>query len=255
VIGRRIGEFPRFAEYAALWQRTLAQVFASGQPVTVEFELKTPAGLRRFESRAIPEVSADGALCRPGGFPRHHRPRRQRARPAPERRTLSHADRIRQSSESWCKQDGRVRYANSAALQMFGLPDAGRVSLQSDWTEQSRPQVSATSCVPRPRRCCAERTCRLIRAGRFLWKDGSHRWVQSSLTRVEMDGADAVLSFLRDITELHEAADRQSALEETAARGAEARSRRSAGWWHRPRLQQFAPGDRRQRRPRAGPEQ
>ena len=48
----------------------------------------------------------------------------------------------------------------------------------------------------------------------ILRKDGSHRWVQSSPTRVEWDGADAVLSFLRDITELREAADRQSALEE-----------------------------------------
>jgi len=48
----------------------------------------------------------------------------------------------------------------------------------------------------------------------ILRKDGSCRWVQSSVTRVEWDGADAVLSFIRDITELRDAADRQSALEE-----------------------------------------
>jgi len=46
-----------------------------------------------------------------------------------------------------------------------------------------------------------------------------------------------VLSFLRDITQLHEAADRQSALEEQLREAQKARSRRSAGWWHRPRLQ------------------
>ena len=38
VTGRRIAEFAFFAEYIALWERTLERVFASGQPVTVEFE-------------------------------------------------------------------------------------------------------------------------------------------------------------------------------------------------------------------------
>jgi two-component system cell cycle sensor histidine kinase/response regulator CckA len=213
VIGRRIGEFPRFAEYAALWERTLAQVFASGQPVTVEFELKTPAGLRRFESRAIPEVSADGAIASALVVSRDITDR-----VASERALRQSEERYRTLIESaivgiLVQQDGRVRYANSAALQMFGYQTPAEFPWQSDWTEQValrfryelRSQTEAVlrgaHLPPHP-------------GWQILWKDGSHRWVQSSLTRVEWDGADAVLSFLRDITELHEAADRQSALEE-----------------------------------------
>jgi len=110
-------------------------------------------------------------------------------------------------------QDGRVCYANPAALQMFGHQTVSEMQRQGDWSEQVAPAFrdelrSRTGAVrggappsPHP-------------GWQIRRKDGSHRWVQSSHTLVEWDGADAVLSFLRDITELRDAANRQSALEE-----------------------------------------
>ena len=60
--GDGLGEIALSAEHTAFWQRTIGQVFASSRSLTVEFDLKTPSGLRRFESRAIPEVGHDGAI-------------------------------------------------------------------------------------------------------------------------------------------------------------------------------------------------
>ena len=213
VIGRKMAEFAFSAEHVALWERTLGQVFATGQSITVEFELKTPAGLRRFESRAIPEVGGDGAIASALVV----------SRDITDRVASEHA--LRQSEERYrtliesaiigivVQQDGRVRYANSSALQMFGYQTPAEFPWQSDWSDlvapkfryELRSQIEAVlrgaHLPPHP-------------GWQILWKDGSHRWVQSSLTRVEWDGADAVLAFVRDITELREAAERQTSLEE-----------------------------------------
>ena len=110
-------------------------------------------------------------------------------------------------------QDGRVCYANPAALQMCGFDTVAEVLAQNDWTvfavpkyrDELRSRVQAVlggkSLPPPP-------------GWEILRKDGSKRWVQSSQALVEWDGADAVLCFIRDVTELRNAADRQSALEE-----------------------------------------
>jgi PAS domain S-box-containing protein len=211
--GRRMGEFSFSAEHVALWQRTIAQVFASGQSLTVEFDLKTPSGLRRFESRAIPELGRDGAIESVLIVSRDIT-----ERVAAERALRQSEERYRTLIESaiigiLVHQDGHVRYANPAALQMFGYETVAEFPWGSDWIEQVAPafryelrsQIQAVldgaHVPPHP-------------GWQILRKDGSHRWVQSSLTRVEWDGADAVLSFIRDITDLRDAADRQSALEE-----------------------------------------
>ena len=213
VRGRRIGEFAFSADHVALWQRTIAQVFASGQSLTVEFDLKTPSGLRRFESRAIPELGRDRAIESVLIVSRDIT-----ERVAAERALRQSEERYRTLIESaiigiLVHQDGHVRYANPAALQMFGYETVAEFPWGADWIEQVAPafryelrsQIQAVldgaHVPPHP-------------GWQILWKDGSHRWVQSSLTRVEWDGADAVLSFIRDITDLRDAADRQSALEE-----------------------------------------
>jgi PAS domain S-box-containing protein len=213
VIGRRMDEFAFSAEHVALWQRTLAQVFASGQSVTVEFELKTPARTRRFESRAIPEISADGAVASALVVSRDITDR-----VSTERALRQSEERYRTLIESAIigivvQQDGHVRYANLAALQMFGYQTPAEFPWQTDWSEHAAPEFryelrSQTEAVLRGAHLPTHP------GWQILWKDGSHRWAQSSLTRVEWDGADAVLSFIRDITELREAADRQSALED-----------------------------------------
>ncbi len=110
-------------------------------------------------------------------------------------------------------QDGRVRYANPAALQMGGYQTAPESMTQISWTEFVAPEfrdelrarveavLGGTILPPHP-------------GWEVLRKDGSRRWVQSSHALIEWTGTDAVLCFFRDITELREAADRQSALEE-----------------------------------------
>ena len=110
-------------------------------------------------------------------------------------------------------QDGRVRYLNPAALQICGYQTASEVLSRGDWMEfiapafrdELRARVQAVlggaNLPPHP-------------GWEILRKGGSCRWVQSGYALVEWAGADAVLCFIRDITELRDAADRQSALEE-----------------------------------------
>jgi len=213
VIGGRMGDFAFSAKHRALWERAIDQVFASGQSMTVEFDLKTPTGLRRFESRAIPEIAGDGAIASALVVSRDITDR-----VATERALRQSEERYRTLIESaiigiLVHQDRRVPYANPAALEMFGYPTAAEVPWQSDWSEQVAPPFrnelrSQIQAVLGGVHLPAHPGWQIIR------KNGSHRWVQSSLTRVEWDGAPAVLSFLRDITDLRDATDWQSALEE-----------------------------------------
>jgi PAS domain S-box-containing protein len=213
VNGRRIAEFGLSAEPVALWQRTIDEVFAKGRSVAVEFDLGTSLGLRHFESRATPEIAADGTIASALVVSRDIT-----LRVASERALRLSEERYRTLIESaivgiLVQQDGRVCYANSAALDIFGYQSAAELSGQNDWSEHVAPAFryelrSQSEAVLRGARLPTHPGWQIVR------KDGSHRWVQSSLTRVEWDGADAVLCFLRDITELRDAADRQSALEE-----------------------------------------
>jgi two-component system, cell cycle sensor histidine kinase and response regulator CckA len=110
-------------------------------------------------------------------------------------------------------QDGRVCYANPAALQIGGFQTAQEVLTQNDWAVFAAPAfrdelrsrfqalLGGANLPPHP-------------GWEVLRKDGSRRWVQSNHALVKWAGADAVLCFMRDITDLRDAAHRQQALEE-----------------------------------------
>lgn len=57
-IGRTIHELGMPAEQVALWDKTIREVFESGQPRVMEFELQTLKGLRYFRSDVVPEFNS-----------------------------------------------------------------------------------------------------------------------------------------------------------------------------------------------------
>ena len=110
-------------------------------------------------------------------------------------------------------QDGRIRYANPAAFQMSGeQTEAERLS-GSAWMEFVAPGFR-DEMRSRIQALHAGQILPPHQGWQILRKDGSCRWVQSSHALVKWGGPDAVLCFIRDVTELRAAADRQNALEE-----------------------------------------
>jgi two-component system, cell cycle sensor histidine kinase and response regulator CckA len=171
------------------------------------------AGIPPVHSRLAELDLLSATLGRMRDALRNHIAEREQSR----RKILESEERYRTLIESSIVgivvlQDGRVGYANPAALQVCGYQTAAEVLARSDWMEFAAPEVrnelrarvqavlGGTNLPPHP-------------GWEILRKDGSRRWVQSSYALVKWAGADAVLCFIRDITELREAADRQSALE------------------------------------------
>ncbi len=110
-------------------------------------------------------------------------------------------------------QNNLVRFANPAALAIFGYDSA------ADFVDRVRWEAFADSAVREElaARCAAALRGEIppLHPGwQLLRRDGARRWVQSSVTAIEWDGRPALLSFVRDITELRAATERQSDLEE-----------------------------------------
>jgi diguanylate cyclase (GGDEF)-like protein/PAS domain S-box-containing protein len=62
IVGRRIGDFAHGGEVAALWEREVRTVFASGEPCTYEYSLPIRDEERWLESRAAPERGPHGEV-------------------------------------------------------------------------------------------------------------------------------------------------------------------------------------------------
>jgi PAS domain S-box-containing protein len=61
-IGKTNREMGMPSDYSDLWEAVQQQVFETAQAQTIEFEFAAPDGLRHFESRVVPELSADGSV-------------------------------------------------------------------------------------------------------------------------------------------------------------------------------------------------
>lgn len=61
-LGKRGSELLPPPELGRLWEEKIEMTFVSGQAQELSFALDTPTGERRFESRLIPEINADGSI-------------------------------------------------------------------------------------------------------------------------------------------------------------------------------------------------
>ncbi len=110
-------------------------------------------------------------------------------------------------------QDNVVRFANPAALAIFGYENGADFVDHARWDAFVDPAVREELAT----RCAAAFRGELppLHPGwQLLRRDGTRRWVQSSVTVIEWDGHPALLAFLRDITALRTATERQTELEE-----------------------------------------
>ena len=212
-LSREIHELGYAPDLLARWEGALAQVFTANAPVTLEFEYSSPAGSRHFESRVIPETNSTGRVDSALVVSRDITDRVDAAA-ALQRSEMRYRTLIESALVGIAvHQNGLIRYANRAALQIFGYESLDQVAPQIGWQANIEPfyhrelQARIVAAM-RGETVPAHPGWRLIR------NDGARRWVQSSVTLIEWDGGDAVLSFFRDITDLREATDRQGALEE-----------------------------------------
>lgn len=61
-IGKTNIELGMPQDQIAMWQKALEKVFNTGQETTLEFEFRTPTGLRYFHSRLVPELGETGRI-------------------------------------------------------------------------------------------------------------------------------------------------------------------------------------------------
>ncbi len=109
-------------------------------------------------------------------------------------------------------QQGLVRFANRSALQLFAYDN-----------ETVADRIRWDTCVaPEDRAGLEARAAAALRGEhqplhtgwQAIRRDGSRRWVQSSIAAIDWDGRPAILCFIRDITELRTATERQATLED-----------------------------------------
>ena len=212
ILGRTIAEVGHPPELVAAWRTCLDQTIATRQPAAFDFSYATPVGRRYFEARLLlePATSERGDTIL-GVF--HDVTERAEAAAALARSQLRYRTLIESALVGIIvHQDGLIRFANSAAHALFGL---ARAAATDDWGWE-------TYIAPAYRDELKARADAALRGEhpplhpgwQLVRPDGTHRWVQSSVTSIEWDGHPALLSFIRDITDLHLANERQAALED-----------------------------------------
>ena len=213
VRGRRLRELAYPPELIGRWEQALVSVFTHHKPVTLEFEYPTPTGRRHFETRLIPESAPDRGPATVLAVSHDITERVEAARALRRSET-----RYRTLIESalvgiLVHQDGVVRYANPAVVQLFGYDHEREVVGLLRWADQVDP-AAREELLARSAAALRGEATTLHPGWPLIRRDGTRRWVQSSVTAIDWDGTPALLSFIRDITDLRTATDRQAALEE-----------------------------------------
>ncbi len=213
VLGRTLDEIGFPSEIQESWRTMLREVFATNQPARLEFEYPTPGGARFFEARVLPEPCINPAH-RTALAVVHDISERVAAATALQRSEARYRTLIESALVGIVvHQDGFVRFANPAALQLFGWDRPAEEIGHVRWDSVVDP-AAVEELTTRCTEALAGRPPALHPGWRFRRRDGGFSWVQSSVTAIEWDGRPACLTFLRDITDLHAATEREHALEE-----------------------------------------
>jgi PAS domain S-box-containing protein len=213
ILGRSIAEVGHPREHVPVWERSVDEAIATRRPFTLEFSYPTPAGPRNFEARILHEPgNAGGDHTVLGVF--HDVTERAQAAAALARSQ----NRYRTLVESALvgiivHQNCLIRFANPAAHLLLGHDQDERIVDRVEWEQYIDPSY---------REELAARSAAALRGEhpplhpgwQLLRRDGTRRWVQSNVTAIEWDGSPALLSFIRDVTDLHAANERQAALED-----------------------------------------
>ncbi|HLP01495.1 MAG TPA: PAS domain S-box protein [Opitutaceae bacterium] len=213
VLGRTLEEVGHPPERVEVWRRFIAETVATRKPVTFEFSYATPAGPRNFEARLLlePATGEHGDTIL-GVF--HDVTERTQAAAALARSQMRYRTLIEAALVGIIvHQDCVIRFANPAAHLLLGHERDEPLVDSSVWENYIAPayreELNARSIAAlRGEHPPLHPGWQLVR------RDGSCRWVQSNVTSIEWDGRPALLSFIRDVTDLRAANERQAALEE-----------------------------------------
>ncbi|MFT3829720.1 MAG: PAS domain S-box protein [Opitutaceae bacterium] len=213
VLGRTLEEVGHPTERVAMWRKLIAEAVATREPVTFEFSYATPAGPRNFEARVLLEPAEgerrDTIL---GVF--HDVTERTQAAAALARSQIRYRTLVDAALVGIIvHQDGIIRFANPAAHVLLGEERDEPLADSSVWENYIAPayreELKARSAA-----ALRGEHQPLHLGWQLLRRDGTCRWVQSNVTAIEWDGRPALLSFIRDVTDLRVAHERQTALEE-----------------------------------------
>jgi PAS domain S-box-containing protein len=102
---------------AALWQASLQQVFKTGSPTSIEFELPTLSGVRYYQSQFVPEFAADGSFESVLSISRDLSNLKQAEQKIREQAALID---ISPDAIVVCDLDGHVLFWNQGATQIYG---------------------------------------------------------------------------------------------------------------------------------------